>query len=542
MPDKKQWLPHLIDSIPDSAKGYTISSYSIALEGWRRGLTLKFINENRTKSEMVYELSSDKNSHVFVVSRGDLITSEAMRICRNKDETKKYLQNAKVPTPNGKKFSNEIPDLELIKYANKKGFPLVLKPVNGTGGKGVIAGIKGESELKDALRYVRNGLGYQKVILEEYFEGEDYRVYVVENEVVAVTKRIPANIIGDGKSTIEELISQKNQLRKESPILRSSLIKIDEELNQMLRQKEYQLCSVPSNGEVVYLKSKNNISAGGDPIDITDEVSDEVKKIAIDGVKAIPGLPHAGVDLMVNVKSNTATVIEINTQASIRTHLFPMDGTARDVPKKIIDYYFPETKGYNTQNSFYFDITPIWDTFRKGIVKEYVLPKIPNGFIESTRFIVSGDVQRVNYGRWVRRQARDLDLQGYVRHLKNNQTSIVVSGEKSNIEKFRTIITTQSSKRATVLKVSEKDRNSPVKIGFEIINPELDNPIKDGYYPIRLKGIYQLGRYSKNKPRSRKNNKNDVYKRKLEQVQSSTSWKITKPIRLLGRIIKNKKV
>src|SRR5690625_3542408 len=293
------WLPHLKHSVPDSVRGYTISFYSIALEGWRRGLTLKFINENRRKSEILYQLSSKEKSHDFVVSRGDLIKAETVKICRNKHETKKHLQSANVPTPDGRKFDGETANTEIIAYANQKGYPLVLKPTDGTGGKGVIAGIQREDEFKQALEYVRNDLGCKDVIVEDYFEGEDFRAYVVDNEVVAVTKRIPANVIGDGKHTIQELIKRKNKFRKDSPILRSSLIKVDQELHQMLQQKRYKLNSVPPNKEIVYLKSKNNISAGGDPIDVTDEVSDEIKQVAIDGVKAIPNLPHAGVDLMV---------------------------------------------------------------------------------------------------------------------------------------------------------------------------------------------------------------------------------------------------
>lgn len=533
---KVKWLPHLTDSIPDSVKGYSMGFYSIALEGWRRGLSLKFINENRVKSEVLFELSSDTKAHKFVVSRGDLISRETMRICRNKIETKKYLQAANVSTPDGKRFEEKINDSEIINYGKQKGFPLVVKPTDGTGGKGVIAGINNEDELVKALKYVRNDLGYKDVIVEEYFKGEDFRAYVVGNEVVAVTKRIPANIIGDGKHTVKELIDKKNYLRKQSPILRSSLIKLDKELYQMLKQQGYKLDSIPAKDKVVYLKSKNNISAGGDPVDITDEVSDEIKKVAIEGVKAIPNLPHAGVDLLVDLKNNSASIIEINTQANIRTHLFPMSGTARDVPKKIIDYYFPETKDIEKNTLIYFDFEPIWELFQKGAIKEYILPKIPNENIEITRFTVGGSVQRVNYGKWIRKQARNLKLDGYIKHLKNSQSSIVVTGQKDQVEKFRKLLKTTAPKEAQVLEVTEKERQSPVKVGFEIINKELDKPIKDGYYPVRLEGMSKIGRYAKKESKNTK--KNNVYKKELEKVLSSTSWKITKPLRVIRKILK----
>src|SRR5690625_45197 len=109
-----QWLPHLKSSIPESAKGYTTGMYSIALEGWRRGLSLKFINSFRTKSNTVFELSDDNKTHRFTASRGDLVSQEAMEICRNKAKTKEYLIRENVPTPLGKDFpeGTKVKDIE----------------------------------------------------------------------------------------------------------------------------------------------------------------------------------------------------------------------------------------------------------------------------------------------------------------------------------------------------------------------------------------------------------------------------------------------
>src|SRR5699024_11062094 len=143
----------------------------------------------------------------------------------------------------------------------------------------------------------------------------------------------------------------------------------------------------------------------------------------------IPGLPHAGVDLMVDLEANEATIIEINSQASIRTHLFPMIGEARDVPSKLLNYYFPETTNITRQSMLYFDIKELWDLFRTGKVKEYVYPKLTTNNIIATRFVISGHLQGVNYGNWVRRHARDLGLNGYVKFSENRTVSIVVAGE-----------------------------------------------------------------------------------------------------------------
>lgn len=535
-----QWLPHLENSIPESTTGYSISFYAIALEGWRRGLTLKFINKNRRQSELLFELASKENSHQFVVSRGSLITREAMRICRNKIETKKYLETNNVATPKGKLYSKDIKDEDIIAFANTLEYPLVIKPSDGTGGRGVIAGIKNEKTFKESLNYIRKDLGYDNVIVEEHFQGEDLRVYVIDNKVEGVIKRIPANVLGDGISTVSELIKEKNKYRQTLPNLTSSLIKIDQELKNKLSEINYTLSSVPPEGKRVYLKSKNNTSAGGDSVEITNDLSDEIKQVAIDGVNAIPGLPHAGVDLMVDLKRNKATIIEINTQANIGSLLFPMIGTAKDIPAKLIDYYFPETKNIEREKSLYFKVNNVQQLFRNGKLKEYVYPTIPEGEVIKTRFLISGKLRGVGYGAWIRRKARDLNLNGYVRFLENGKVSIVVAGEKAQVQKFRVTINNETSKEAVVQNVEEKKRTTPVQLGFEILNSHLDKKIEDGYYPVRLKGISKLGQKKGRKKNKVKGKKINEYEKKYNQVINSKSWKITKPIRLVTNIIKQK--
>ncbi|WP_029267426.1 acylphosphatase, partial [Virgibacillus alimentarius] len=503
--EKKEWLSHIESSIPEEARGYTVSMYSIALEGWRRGLKLKFINENRRKSELLYSLSSKEKEHKFVVSRGDLTSGKALKICRDKHLTKKYLKEADVSTPKGELFPKNISNKKIIKYANQLGFPLVLKPSNGTGGAGVIANIKNEKEFSGALNYVRYELNYPDVIVETYFSGVDHRVYVVGDKVVGAFIRIPANVIGDGKNTVNQLLKLKMKERDKNPALFKRPIKIDKEMHNMLRSQGYALDSIPKKGERIYLKSKNNVSSGGDPIDVTDHLSKEIKDIAVKAKQAIPGLAHCGLDIIVNKEENTGVVLEINTQASIRSHLFPMEGKARDIPKEIIDYYFPETAIKNKRPLYFFDFKNIYDSFRRGLAKEYVVPEMPSTDVTSTRFEVSGELRGVNYEKWIFKQARNLKLNGYIKHLTNNKTSVVISGSKKSVEKFREIINNKASKRAKVTSVVEKNRTTPVKIGFEIMDnlnvtsksdtlnlqetQKEPSVLNEGYFPVRLKDM-----------------------------------------------------
>lgn len=519
-----EYLPQLKNSVPPEAVGYTLSMYSVALEGWRRGLTLTFINNNNQKKALIrYKLSDGKNEHLFQVSRGDKVSKEAIKICVNKHLTKEYLKKANVPVAEGDQFTEKSTDDEIIKFANKLGYPLVLKPTDGTGGHGVIANIKNEKEFKEALNYVKGQLGYKKLIVEKHFEGEDYRLHVVNEEVIGAIKKERSHVVGDGIHTIQELIDLKNRERTKTPALRNRPITTDQETIKLLKSNGQTLESIPEAGEIVYLKSKNNVSSGGDPIDITDELTDEIKEIAINATKAIPGLVQSGVDLMVNMKENTGIVLEVNSRPHITAHLYPMKGKARDIPKAVIDYYFPNTNQNLSTPSYYFDLKSVWNSFLNGICKEYTIPDIPQGDLEAVRFRITGVWGSERYKNWIRKNARKLGLHGYVKHLKNSQTTIVVSGKKESIDKFRNLIVNESAGKEKIENVNETVWEKPVKIGFEIKKD--GKSIETDNTPVKKK-------------QQRIEKERDYYKKKYNQIKKSTSWRITKPIRVLGKLFK----
>src|SRR5699024_8750006 len=243
--------------------------------------------------------------HMFYKSRGYNVKNEAFTIGGNKFKAKIALDKAGVPVPKGKLFSGDTQDSEVIKYAKEIGYPVVLKPSNAAQGKGVIANIENEEFLKESLNYVRKQLGYSEIILEEHVFGHEYRVYVMHDDVIAVLNRDPANVVGDGKRTIKELINKKNKDRKKNPRLYSCLIKVDYEIENVLKDKGLSLETIPEKNEKIYLRSKSNITSGGDSIDVTDEFPDEIKKVAVDALKAIPNFPNGGVDIMVDPNKST---------------------------------------------------------------------------------------------------------------------------------------------------------------------------------------------------------------------------------------------
>jgi len=219
--NKNNWLKHINREMTLQAKGLDLCPYLIALEGWRRGLKLTWLVGDTNKSDIrifgqkhipmrLFSLSSDEKKHYFFRSRGDLVSNKAINVCMNKEETKKYLLKNNVPTPLGKRFTGlKDPEnrLKAVDYSQTIDFPVVIKPTKGSLGKGVIANIKTIEELEESLNHVIDDLNYSDIIIEQYFSGREYRVYVVGDKIAGAVEKIPPNIIGDGINTIQKLIN-----------------------------------------------------------------------------------------------------------------------------------------------------------------------------------------------------------------------------------------------------------------------------------------------------------------------------------------------
>src|SRR5699024_11196889 len=144
----------------------------------------------------------------------------------------------------GKEFNENHSIEEMIQFARTLTYPLVVKPVDGFGGTGVIVNIKDEKELKDSIIHVKNKLNFNRIIIQEFIQGEEIRIYVLNNKVLAAANRVPAHIVGDGKRTILSLIHEKNNDRMKNPNLKHRLIRLDAALNEYLEALGYSLDTV----------------------------------------------------------------------------------------------------------------------------------------------------------------------------------------------------------------------------------------------------------------------------------------------------------
>lgn len=526
----KEWFSHLDTNIISSVKGVRLSSYLVALEGWRRGLTLKWYigdvpntdiwRTGRKSSPMrLFSLSSKHKTHFFHISRGDLASTEAIKICLNKEETKRLLQKKNIPVPIGKRFllSESRDKNKIIEYAKFLGFPLVLKPTKGSMGKGVMVNITNEAMFQDSLNYLLNELNEKDIIVEQYITGNEYRVYVVGNRVVGAVEKLPPNIIGNNKNTIKELIQMKNSERRKNPHLSTKPIKIDFEVLNCIEKKGYNLDSVLKEGEQLFLREKNSFSTGGEPIDVTNKLDEKSKRIATKAVEAIPNLYHAGIDMLVNQDTGKIAIIEINATPMIGSHLFPEKGKARDVPKAIIDFYFPETI-YTERSDLYFDYNTVRKAFSSQQISEVKITPPPKGKTYAMQYKVSGKVNYRAYNRRIKNRADKENLHGFIKRQGRHKIIVVAGNKKEAVLDFKDKCHV-NTKRIKVHKVEAERWDKPVCCGFKIIRNKVTNKTKINKLEKEIKKI-------------RKENKN---------LKNSLSWKFTSVFRRLSRLIRGKR-
>lgn len=476
-------LHHLNKEVVSDIKGFQLDAYLIALEGWRRGLILKWYKDeteqctlhrlNSSTHGKFFSLSSDKRTHYFFRSRGDMVSNEAVRLCQNKEKTKQYLAKRKVPVPLGEVF--KIKDRNaIITYAKKIGFPVIVKPVSGSMGKGVFTDIKSADELKEVLSILKSTLKYTNYLVEKFYPGQEYRVYVVGDQVIGAMNRLPANITGNGTNTISELIEMKNKARKKNPYLQRKPIKVDYEISQTLKTKGYQLDTVLEKGEIIYLRNISNLSAGGDPISASHELSNKVKKVAVKALKALPSIPQGGVDIIVDPLNNKkCVVLEINATAEISFHPFPLEGEPQDVPAAIIDYYFPETTK-NKKTSFYFDFPSILEPLKSWVTDEIKVSQPIEGEVYGKRYVVEGKVVKVGYMNRMKREALQRNLYGYAKQIDKSKIEMIIYGtDRDELEAFYKICK-KGSKKSKVTNVVSEDLviNEPIKMGFDVISQD----------------------------------------------------------------------
>jgi cyanophycin synthetase len=267
----------------------------------------------------------------------------AVELASDKEGTKQILRDAGIPVPRGTVIYYQDELEEAIKDVG--GFPIVVKPLDGNHGRGITIDINSHAaaeEAYEAAREVSSG-----VIIERFYKGRDHRVLMVNGRLVAVAERVPAHVVGDGHSTIEQLIDVTNQDPRRGDGHDNILtrITVDRTTWQLLDRKGYTLETVLPKGEICYLRSTANLSTGGIAIDRTDEIHPDNVWIAQRIAKTI-GLDIAGIDVVTTdiskpLREVDGVIVEVNAAPGLRMHICPSEGIARNVAEPILEMLFP---------------------------------------------------------------------------------------------------------------------------------------------------------------------------------------------------------
>lgn len=222
--------------------------------------------------------------------------------------------------------------------------PVVVKPHNQNQGQGVHVGLTDRRAFSRAFDEVARAYG--SVLVEQFATGTEHRVLVVDGRVVAATLRVPANVEGDGRSTVEQLVEQKNAERKTERGRVHKPLQLDGLAVAQLRRQKLHPGSVPGDGQRVYLRATSNIHTGGDAHDATDDLAPDEVALVERAAAAIPGLGLGGFDVLLPRQPGETdiSILEVNPSPMVSMHHFPWVGQPRDAAGAILDTMFPATR------------------------------------------------------------------------------------------------------------------------------------------------------------------------------------------------------
>ncbi len=299
----------------------------------------------RLGTNSLIQLGYGVNQVKFQATMTQYTSNIAVDIACNKEQTKKMLDAAGIPVALGGICVNEE-DLETcIKRIN---YPIVIKPLDGNHGKGASINV---NKWEDAVAGLAHAQQYsRRVIVERFITGHDFRILVINNQVVAAAQRVPARVIGDGVSTIEQLIEVENKDPRRGYGHENVLteIDIDRDSLDLLGKRGMTPTSIPAKGEQIFLKSTANLSTGGTSIDVTDKMHPENIFLA-ERISRVIGLDICGIDIMADnltepLKENGGVILEVNAAPGFRMHLAPAEGLPRNVAAPVIDMLYPPGK------------------------------------------------------------------------------------------------------------------------------------------------------------------------------------------------------
>lgn len=307
-------------------------SKQIFKEAYSRGVKIKKITNQKFKMSL--------GEREYTIRRGSFLSSVnpslSKKVCDSKEVTSRLLRSRQFNAPENAVFSSY--DLDRAWRWAQPILPIVLKPFNGKMGRLVFVNIDNYQDFRSC--FIKISKQYDEILIEQFINGKEYRFTYIDNEIVAIAKRIPANVVGNGINTIEQLINKKNIQKEKNPIHKK--IKVDNEVIRVLSSQGLAINDIPTKNELVFLRKTSNISTGGDAIDMTEEIDHYIKDYVRRAIRTINGIVICGADVLIDDSQNV-TILEINPRPMISMHVYPWKGESRDVVTKFVDALFPNS-------------------------------------------------------------------------------------------------------------------------------------------------------------------------------------------------------
>jgi glutamate--cysteine ligase len=330
---------------PFQLSGFTdleLSTQNLLFDAIQKGLKVEILDAHDQMISLKYE------SHEEIIEKGNMTSKDSMvayAIMENKVVTKKLLKRKQLNTPKGQEFTDIAEATRAYTVFQDKA--IVVKPKSTNYGLGISIFKKPATEEQFQKALAIAFKEDKEVIVEEFISGTEYRFFVLNGKTIAVLRRDAAHVIGDGTSTIAELVTQKNKnpLRGHDHRFPLEKIQLGDTEKLMLEVQGYTVESIPPKDVKINLRENSNVSTGGDSIDMTDEMPEAYKLIAEKAAQALQ-VNITGVDLLIDdITDKTArkySIIEANFNPAMLFHLYPLKGKGRRVTMEVLRFLFPE--------------------------------------------------------------------------------------------------------------------------------------------------------------------------------------------------------
>lgn len=290
-------------------------------------------------------------------------TEFALNLTRDKFRAENHLHKCGLNTTKSRVYSyDEVEKAKSEYFIDDINERVVIKPLKSSLGRGVFVNVSKErfnenwklSKEDLTVTELRHGNDL-RFIVQNFLKGFEVRATILQGTLVALIARIPPYVEGNGRNTIQELIAIKNRTRKSCGYLKKYPINITSKIKEFLKSNNLSLDYIPKKNERVLLSSVSNIAGGGELINITDKVSDNIKEFALDVLASIPGLYSGGLDLVLRSFDDPEPhVIEINTFPVISLTKYPTYGKPSNPAKVLVESVIAQHQINNNEDNQYY--------------------------------------------------------------------------------------------------------------------------------------------------------------------------------------------